>query len=142
MSYQIVVGVDGSPHSIAALRWSLDQAASRGGSVRAVLAWQVPFVSIPGAFDRAELEQGYRDFLIRTVSEVAPAPGVPLDAVLAEGDPAQSLVTAAADDAADLLVLGIRGRSPIAGLMMGSVSQACAASAPCPVVLVKRPESG
>lgn len=142
MSYQIVVGVDGSPHSVAALRWSLDQAASRGGLVRAVLAWQVPFVSIPGAFDRAELEQGYRDFLIRTVSEVAPAPAVPLDTVLAEGDPAQSLVTAAADAAADLLVLGIRGRSPIAGLMMGSVSQACAASAPCPVVLVKRPESG
>jgi nucleotide-binding universal stress UspA family protein len=142
VSYQIVVGVDGSPHSIAALRWSLDQAASQRGSVRAVLAWQVPFVSIPGAFDRAELEQGYRDFLIRTVSEVVPAPEVPLDAVLAEGDPAQSLVTAAADDAADLLVLGIRGRSPIAGLMMGSVSQACAASAPCPVVLVKRPESG
>ena len=142
MSYQIVVGVDGSPHSVAALRWSLDQAASRGGLVRAVLAWQVPFVSIPGAFDRAELEQGYRDFLIRTVSEVAPAPAVPLDTVLAEGDPAQSLVTAAADAAADLLVLGIRGRSPIAGLMMGSVSQACAASASCPVVLVKRPESG
>lgn len=141
MSYQIVVGVDGSPHSIAALRWSLDQAASRGGSVTAVLAWQVPFVSIPGAFDRAELEQGYREFLIRTVSEVAPAQ-VPLDTVLAEGDPAQSLVTAAADAAADLLVLGIRGRSPIAGLMMGSVSQACAASASCPVVLVKRPESG
>jgi hypothetical protein len=69
VSYQIVVGVDGSPHSIAALRWSLDQAGSRGGSVRAVLAWQVPFVSIPGAFDRAELEQGYREFLIRTVSE-------------------------------------------------------------------------
>lgn len=142
MSYQIVVGVDGSPHSIAALSWSLDQAASQGGSVRAVLAWQVPFVSIPGAFDRAELEQGYRDFLIRTVSEVAPAPEVPLDTVLAEGDPAQSLVTAAADAAADLLVLGIRGRSPIAGLMMGSVSQACAASASCPVVLVKRPEPG
>jgi nucleotide-binding universal stress UspA family protein len=140
VTYQIVVGVDGSPHSIAALRWSLDQAASRGGSVRAVLAWQVPFVSIPGTFDRAELEQGYREFLIRTVSEVAPAPQVPLDTVLAEGDPAQSLFTAAA--AADLLVLGIRGRSPIAGLMMGSVSQACAASAACPVVLVKRPESG
>ena len=38
MSYQIVVGVDGSPHSIAALHWSLDQAASRAGSVRAVIS--------------------------------------------------------------------------------------------------------
>jgi len=142
VTYQIVVGVDGSPHSIAALRWSLDQAASRRGAVTAVLAWQVPFVSIPGAFDRAELEQGYREFLITTVSEVVPAPDVPLNTVLAEGDPAQSLVTAAAEAGAAALVLGIRGRSPIAGLMMGSVSQACAASAPCPVVLVKRPDTG
>jgi len=142
VTYQIVVGVDGSPHSTAALHWSLDQAASRGGAVTAVLAWQLPFVSIPGAFDRAELEQGYREFLARTVSEAAPAPAVPLDTVLAEGDPAQSLVSAATEAGAAVLVLGIRGRSPVAGLMMGSVSQACAASAPCPVVLVKRPDAG
>jgi nucleotide-binding universal stress UspA family protein len=136
MSYRIVVGVDGSPHSNAALRWSVDQATGRSGHVTAVFAWQVPFVSIPGAFDRAELEEGYRAFLIKTVSEVVPAPPVPLAPVLAEGDPTEALVRAAAG--ADLLVLGIRGRSPAAGLLLGSVSQACAASASCPVVLVKR----
>lgn len=37
----------------------------------------------------------------------------------------------------DLLVLGIRGRSPFAGLLLGSVSQGAAATASCPVVLVK-----
>ena len=137
MTYRIVVGVDGSPHSNAALRWSVDQAASRDGGVTAVLAWQVPFVSLPGAFDRDELEQAYRAFLIQTVSDVEPAPRVPLATVLAEGDPTQALVQAA--QGADLLVLGIRGRSPAAGLLLGSVSQACAASASCPVVLVKRP---
>jgi len=45
---------------------------------------------------------------------------------------------------ANLLVLGTRGRSPLAGLLLGSVSQTCAAAAPCPVVLVKKgdfPES-
>lgn len=136
MTYQIVVGVDGSPHSIAALRWSLDEAASRDGQVTALFAWQVPFVSIPGAFDRAELEEAYRQFLIKTVSDVVPAPKVPLSTVLAEGDATQSLVEAAKD--ADMLVLGIRGRSPVAGLMLGSVSQQCAASSACPVVLVKR----
>jgi nucleotide-binding universal stress UspA family protein len=138
-AYRIVVGVDGSPHSNAALRWSVDQAASRGGAVTAVFAWQVPFVSIPGAFNRGELQEAYRAFLIRTVSEVAPAPPVPLAPVLAEGDPTEALVRAA--DGADLLVLGIRGRSPAAGLLLGSVSQACAASASCPVVLVKRPDT-
>jgi nucleotide-binding universal stress UspA family protein len=136
MTYTIVVGVDGSPHSAAALRWSLDQAASRAGEVTAIFAWQVPFVSMPGAFDRAELEQAYRAFLIKTVREVVPSPEVPLATVLAEGDPAESLITASRG--ADMLVLGIRGRSPVKGLMLGSVSQACAAGAYCPVVLVKR----
>jgi nucleotide-binding universal stress UspA family protein len=36
------------------------------------------------------------------------------------------------------LVLGIRGRSPFAGLVLGAVSQSVAANAHCPVVLVKR----
>jgi nucleotide-binding universal stress UspA family protein len=135
-AYRIVVGVDGSPHSNAALRWSVDQAAARGGAVTAVFAWQVPFVSIPGAFNRGELQEAYRAFLVKTVSEAVPAPPVPVAPVLAEGDPTEALVRAA--DGADLLVLGIRGRSPAAGLLLGSVSQACAASASCPVVLVKR----
>ena len=137
-AYRIVVGADGSPHSNAALRWSVEQAAARGGSVTAVFAWQLPFISIPGAFSRPELEAPYRAFLIKTVSEAVPAPPLPLEPVLAEGDPTQALVRAA--EGADLLVLGIRGRSPAAGLLLGSVSQACAASASCPVVLVKRPD--
>lgn len=140
MTYKIVVGVDGSRHSAAALRWSLDQAQGRSGMVTALFAWQVPFVSLPGAFDRGELEEAYREFLINTVSEVEPSPKVPLDTVLAEGDPVEALVEASKD--ADMLVLGIRGRSPVAGLMLGSVSQMCAASATCPVVLIKRHDQG
>jgi nucleotide-binding universal stress UspA family protein len=61
---------------------------------------------------------------------------------VAEGDPAEALITASKD--ADLLVLGTRGRSPLAGLLLGSVSQLCAAAASCPVVLIKKkdfPES-
>ena len=50
---------------------------------------------------------------------------------------AASLIAAAKD--ADLLVLGTRGRSPFAGALVGAVSLRCAASAPCPVVLVKLP---
>jgi nucleotide-binding universal stress UspA family protein len=137
-AYRIVVGVDGSPHSTAALLWSVDQAAARAGSVTALFAWQLPFISIPGAFSRPELEEAYRASLIKTVSEAVPAPPVPLAPVLAEGDPTQALVRAA--EGADLLVLGIRGRGPAAGLLLGSVSQGCAASASCPVVLVKRPD--
>ncbi len=136
MSYRVVVGVDGSPHSAAALRWSLDEAAAHSGEVTAVLAWQVPFLSNPAAYDKAELERTYQEFLIKTVSEIAPSPAVPLQTLVAEGDPTESLI--AASKHAQLLVLGSRGRSPFAGLMLGSVSQACAAHAACPVVVVKR----
>ncbi len=136
MTYRIVVGVDGSPYSEAALRWALDEAKARGGSVSALFCWQIPFLSIPGAFDREELEQTYKNYVNEIVSKVAPSLAVPLATVVAEGDPAESLITAAAD--AELLVVGTRGRSPFAGLVLGSVSQRCAAASPCPVVLVKQ----
>jgi nucleotide-binding universal stress UspA family protein len=58
-----------------------------------------------------------------------------LETLVAEGDPTASVVEASKD--ADLLVLGLRGRSPFAGLLLGSVSQGAAANAHCPVVLVK-----
>jgi nucleotide-binding universal stress UspA family protein len=139
MTYLVVVGVDGSPHSDAALRWALEQAETRGGEVTAVYAWQLPFVSIPGAFDRDELEKAAKEFVIDRVSAIAPSPAVPLRPLVAEGDPAEALIAAATD--ADLLVVGTRGRSPFAGLVLGSVSQRCAAAARCPVLLIKAPDA-
>ena len=64
----------------------------------------------------------------------------PEHTLVAEGDRAESLLLASQD--ADLLVLGTRGRSPFAGMVLGSVSQRCAAAATCPVVLVKAREPG
>ncbi len=135
MTYKIVVGVDASPHSKSALAWALDEAKSKSGEVVALLSWQIPFFGMPGGFDHDELEAGARALLVQTVNSVAPNPQVPLSTVLAEGDPIESLLAATRD--AQLLVLGTRGRSPFAGLLLGSVSQACSAHATCPVVLVK-----
>ena len=41
---RIVVGVDGSPSSRSALRWAVGQARMTGGTVDAVIAWQIPMV--------------------------------------------------------------------------------------------------
>ena len=137
MSYRIVVGVEGSPQSIEALRWALDEAAVRPQSeLSVVLAWQLPFLSNPAAFDRDELQLTYEEFLVKTVSEVVPVPEFPLETLVAMGDTVETLVEAA--KGAQLLVLGGRGRSAFAGLTLGSVSQACAARADCPVVVVKK----
>jgi nucleotide-binding universal stress UspA family protein len=94
-------------------------------------------VGFPGAFDRAELEQSAKDFLIERVSAVEPTPKVPLTPLVAEGDPAEALV--AASKKADLLVVGTRGRSPFMGAVLGSVSLRCATAASCPVTIVKLP---
>lgn len=135
MTYLIVVGVDGSPHSDAAVQWALEEAEFRGGEVTAVFAWQVPFLSFPGAYDRDELEKAAKEFLIDKLSSIAPSPAVPLRPLVAEGDPAESLIVAAED--ANMLIVGTRGRSLFPGLVLGSVSQRCAAAAHCPVLLVK-----
>jgi nucleotide-binding universal stress UspA family protein len=137
MTSNIVVGVDGSPHGDAAYRWALDEARAHRGAVTAVFAWQLPFTSFPGGYDREELEKAAKEFLIDRLSAIEPSPPVPLTPLVAEGDPAESLVTAA--NGARLLVVGARGRSPFAGLVLGSVSQRCAAKAPCPVVIIKMP---
>lgn len=138
MTYNIVVGVDGSEYGDAALRMALTEAEEHHGQVTAVFAWQVPFSSFPGLFDRAELEQAAKEFLVGKVSAVAPAPKVPVLPLVAEGDPAEALITAAND--ADLLVLGTRGRSRLSGFLLGAVSARCAAAAACPVLLIKAPE--
>jgi nucleotide-binding universal stress UspA family protein len=136
MTYNVVVGVDGSPHGDAALRWALKDAEAHQGQVTAVFVWQVPFSSFPGLYDREALEKAAKEFLVEKVSTIAPKPAVPLVPVVAEGDTAEALIVAAEDAA--ILALGTRGRSPVKGLLLGSVSQVCAAAAPCPVVLVKK----
>ena len=138
MTYTVVVGIDGSAYANAALRWALADAEVHQGQVTAVFSWQLPFIGFPGAFDKAELEQAAKEFLVETISSVAPAPTVPLTPLVAQGDPAEVLVAAA--KGADLLVIGTRGRSPFMGAVLGAVSLRCAAAAPCPVTLVKLPD--
>ena len=135
MTYRVVVGVDGSPHAAAALRWALRQAERLSGEVVALFCWQMPFYGMPGGFSREELDERAKALLRETVAAAAPEPPVPLLTVIAEGDPTEALIEASTG--ANLLVLGTRGRSPFAGLMLGSVSQGCSAHANCPVVLVK-----
>jgi nucleotide-binding universal stress UspA family protein len=53
------------------------------------------------------------------------------------GDPAQEIIAAAGDRQADLIVVGSRGHSRLAGLVLGSVPQKVVSLAPCPVAAVR-----
>lgn len=139
MTNRIVVGIDSSEPSTRALAWAVDEGRLRGATVEAVHVWQLPvLVSSPfGAmpFDTGDLEASARAEFDQTVGAVD-ATGLPEPIVrtFVAGTPANALVEAAA--AADLLVVGSRGRGGFAGLLLGSVSQQVAHHAPCPVVIV------
>jgi nucleotide-binding universal stress UspA family protein len=150
----IVVGVDGSPESKEALRWALEEAHLRETPVRAVWAWELPLEFeplmaavpltpgyLPDGADTAEqlrevTERQLEAVVAEVAREVPEAAGVQVERQAVEGHPADVLVEAARG--AELLVVGSRGRGGFTGLLLGSVSQACAHHASCPVVIVRR----
>ncbi len=141
---RVVVGVDGSPSSRAALAWAVRQAGLTGASVEAVIAWHYPAMvaGVPFAPIGPLEDAGYRDFAARVLSDavretVDPHGPVEVSSTVREGNAARVLLDAA--EGAALLVVGSRGHGGFAEALLGSVSQACVQHAQCPVVIVREP---
>ncbi|MFJ7297382.1 universal stress protein [Streptomyces collinus] len=134
---RVVVGVDGSPASHAALRWAVHHARMVGGAVEAIYVWDTPSArgwSGPAVDPDFDLEQA-RERFAQEVRAVFPGEQPPrLQEHLVQGDPSEALVQAS--EGAELLVVGRRGIGGFARAMLGSVSQRCAQHAACPVVVV------
>lgn len=135
---RIVVGVDGSPQSRAALRWASWLAANTGACIEAVAAWQFPVstgwgsAAVPMNFNP---EQDMQKVLTETVDAIFGADrpaGLRLSVL--EGHPARVLLERSAG--ALMLVVGSRGHGGFAGLLLGAVSAHVAEHAGCPVLVV------
>jgi nucleotide-binding universal stress UspA family protein len=136
---RIVVGVDGSDHSLTALRWALHAASLREARLDVVHVWICPYKGhpryVPYELTEEVLEQKAWHLLAQSIDQAGPPPsGVNLQPILAEGNAATVLLAQART--ADLLVVGSRGRGGVAGLLLGSVSRKCAERATCPVAIV------
>lgn len=138
---RVVVGVDGSEPSKHALRWANFLARATGTAVEAVLCWQ-PFTDW-GAMGTgwAAMPVGWNPeedagkALTATVDEVFGEHRPPgLQTTVREGNAAKVLLEVSTG--AQMLVLGSRGHGGFAGLLLGSVSAACAEHAVCPVVVL------
>jgi len=136
----IVVGVDGSAESVAALRWACREAGLRAGEVVAVLALesvchQVASYAVPAPRSTAGSWGAVRDVLRRSVSEATVLfPTVRVRTEIAEGLAARVLLDQAAD--ADLLVLGRTAYGPDPYRAAGPVIRACLRASACPVVII------
>ncbi|MBW4041496.1 MAG: universal stress protein [Acidobacteria bacterium] len=132
---RVVVGVDGSPDSIAALHAGAWAAAMRGGTLVAVTAWGVPLIVPRAPVVIPDLRATAVQVLDGALADAFHGSAlVPIEKVVKSGTAAEVLVEEAADAA--LVVVGSRGHGGFAGLLLGSVSMACAMRAPCPVLVM------
>ncbi len=139
----VVVGIDGSPGGAAALQFAVEEARLRELPLRVVFAWEPSssayvgeaFAATADAF--VEGEHHAEDVLRTALGAVPAGSGMTVEALSVEGDPATVLVEQAQDAA--LLVVGSRGRGTATSLLLGSVSQAVAHHARCPVAIVRAP---
>ncbi len=140
MSGRIVVGVDDSEGSRAALRWALRESLLRDAVVDAVHTWSDPALYAPYALGetvnvRTAMEEGARTLLATEVeAALRDCPGPRVEQVLVDGSASRSLIDASRG--AELVVVGSRGRGGFTGLLLGSVSQQVAHHAHCPIVIV------
>jgi nucleotide-binding universal stress UspA family protein len=141
---RIVVGVDTSPCSKAALSWAMTQARETGAVVEAVTAWQdsamygsgIGYAYMPSTSREGSVPKAAQRALEEAIAEVSAQMEHPVKVLtrVVQGHPAEMLLTASAG--AEMLVVGTRGHGTLAGMLLGSVSQHCVQHAPCPVVIV------
>ncbi|MBK3641498.1 universal stress protein [Streptomyces sp. MBT33] len=135
----VVVGVDGSEASMAALRWAARQARALDATVVAVHAWQrpglAPYAPATARPTAAEQRDGATRLLTATLREVfGPQDDGAVRAVVAEGAPARVLVQQARG--AVLLALERTPRGGHDEHAAGAVVRACLEQATVPVVTV------
>ncbi|SHF70357.1 universal stress protein [Streptoalloteichus hindustanus] len=142
----VMVGVDLSPLSDAAVDFALRAATDRNVPLLAVHAWHNPVDSdflthlltadVGWDEQRHRAEQALLDRLVRWREEY---PEVPVEVRVVPERPARALLTTAGSEHAQLLVLGARGRGSVTGMLLGSTSHAALHHAPCPVAVVRNP---
>lgn len=139
-SKSIIVGYDGSAEAAQAVRWAAEQAVLRGCPLQVVHCSLWPLLTknlgpVPGVADSG-LEHAGQATLEEGVGHAkAAAPGLDVQQTLLYGWPAVHLPQLSAGQ--EMLVVGSRGIGGFLGLLVGSVSLEMAATAPCPVAVIR-----
>lgn len=135
----ILVPVDFSDCSYAALVYAIDLAERLDADVDVLHVWQAPHVAVvegqmpPLAVYAREQARESLEQLLASIDRR----GVPVRGRLATGDPVETIIHLAA--AFDLVVMGRHGRGRLAHLFLGSVTEKVMRRSPCPVVGIHAP---
>ncbi|SER71232.1 universal stress protein [Lentzea albida] len=138
----VVVGVDGSPTSEAALAFAFEEASTRGCGLTAVLCWQDFMVESAYSATRFTVDWGQvegeerRLLAQRLAGWQEKYPDVEVHRVVLRDRPVRALMRYGAE--AQLVVVGSHGHGGFAGMLLGSTSQALVYNAPCPLAIVRQ----
>ncbi len=134
----VVVGVDGSENAGRALRWAAELVAQTEGRLLLVHVFEplAHLGEVTPNVDFAALEEAARRRLGDDWCSPCAALGVEFETRVTEGDPADVLVAVAAEQEADLIVVGSRGLSGLRGLLAGSTSTKLIHLSDRPVVVI------
>ena len=136
----VVVGVDGSDPSLAALSWASRYGAQTGATVRAVRVWHYPSSAglpagkMPESVD-AEVEEQMRNELSAAVTKASVDPSARIESKIVYGHPAEALIDESRGQS--LLVVGHRGHGGFTEVLTGSIALHCVNHAACPVVVIR-----
>lgn len=136
----VVVGADGSPDSVAAVRVAAQEADRLGQPLTVVHAWQSPvtYLSVDvvsGSYDEM-VQEGERVVLAEAIAGIGEQyPDLVIHRLLIHKQPAQALIDTA--KGASMLVVGSRGLHGVARMLLGSVSHTVLLHAPCPVLVMR-----
>ena len=141
---KIVIGLDGSPASIAALDWAYEQALLTGAELTAVHGWIYPY---PGQRTvvrsaRAQMQLDAMEQLktaLESLGVLLSSGPIHVHPRLVEKSAVGALLDEAKD--ADLVVIGSRGRGALRSTLVGSVSHSVAQHANCPVVIIREADA-
>ena len=144
---KVVVGVDGSADSRAAVAAAIDEAAVRGADLDVVVSFSttdywtdLATIVVPSVDQiQTELHRRTETLVDEVLDERRSGPTPHIQIVVAQGAPGEVLVEHGRT--ADLLVVGSRGHGAFRGLLLGSIALHCVMHAPCPVLVV-RPQAG
>ena len=137
---RIVVGLDGSADSQAALQWALEMAKGMGSTVTAVYAVDLPsFYPEPAV--TLQFDDGWRKTMRTEFEEMWCKPlreaGIRYRAVMEDGRAASVISRVAQAEGADIIVVGRRGRGGVAELLLGSVSHELVLRSRIPLLVIE-----
>ena len=142
---RIVIGTDFSDPALPAVHAGVAEARRTGARITLLHAiedsfgvtiqsgptWEMPWITAP------EQRREAQDAARRWLDEALVLAGATGDAVVGFGDPATLLVAAAREGGAELVVVGTAGRTGLRRVLLGSVAEKVARTAPCSVLVVR-----